>query len=213
MNPPIPPPKVRDLWDYFQIIGPFIVALVAIIVGFKDQILDLVQRRRFEIYPGDAVRFVKSADGSFAGLHLMCNLVNKTTKVGTLHRLEVRVSGPQNIDFNFAWNLVYAYSPGGQEVYKEADPYPVAVLPKDSKLVLGGFRTEPEQECKWLEGEYEFKVLGWVNSKSHLEPNNLESTFHIRMTKDDIYKLSQPNQFERPIFHTVPVIEWERRHA
>lgn len=213
MNPPISPPRVRDFWDWLQIIGPYFVGLVALIVGFKDQILDLVRRQRFEIYPGDAVRLVISSDGSFAGFHLMCNLVNKTTKAGTLHRLEVRVSGSQNIAFNFVWNLVYAYSPGGQEVYKETDPYPVSVPPKDSKLILGGFQIDPKQECKWLEGEYEFKVLGWVNSKNHLEPNNLESVFHIRMTKDDIRQLSPPNPPGRPIYTTVPVVEWERRHA
>jgi len=213
MNPPISPPRVRDFWDWLQIIGPYFIGLVALIVGFKDQILDLVRRQRFEIYPGDAVRLVVSSDGSFAGFHLMCNLVNKTTKAGTLHRLEVRVSGPQNIAFNFVWNLVYAYSPGGQEVYKETDPYPVSVPPKDSKLILGGFQIDPKQEYNWLEGEYEFKVLGWVNSKNHLEPNNLDSMFHIRMTKDDIRQLSPPNPPGRPIYTTVPVVEWERRHA
>lgn len=212
MLPPIQPPKARDFYDWLQIIGPFFIGLVALLVGFKDQILDLIRHQRFEIYPGDAVRLVKSQDGSLPGFHLMCNLINKTTKVGTVHRLEVRVSGPENIALNFVWNLFYAYFPGGQEVYKETDPYPVAVPPKDSRLVLGGFGTEPKQECKWPEGEYEFKVLGWVNSKNHLQPSNLESRFHIKITKDTIDELSQPNPKSGAVFIAVPVIEWERRH-
>jgi hypothetical protein len=212
MQPPIPPPKVRDIYDWLQIIGPFFVGLVALLVGFKDQILDLIRRPRLEMYPGDAVRFINLGDGSFSIFHLMCNLINKTTKVRTVHRLEVRVLGPQNITYNFVWYLFYKYLPGGQSVEKDTDPYPVAVPAKDSKLVFGGFRIEANQNYKWSEGKYEFKVLGWVNRKDHMQPSNLESTFHILVTQDYISQLSQPSLPGVSVFITIPVIEWERRH-
>jgi hypothetical protein len=206
------PTKVRDFWDYLQIIGPFFIGLVALLVGFRDQILDLIRRQKFEIYPGDAVRFVKSADGSFAGFHLMCNLINKTTKVGTVHRLEVRVLGPQNTTCNFVWNLFYKYSPGGQGVEKEIDPYPVAVPQKDSKLIFVAFQAEANQNCKFPQGRYEFKVIGWVNSKDRRQPSNLESIFSIQITEENIHQLSQPNPPTGPVYITIPVIEWERQH-
>lgn len=213
MLPPIAPQKVRDIWDWLQIIGPFFVALVALLVGFKDQILDLIRRPRLEMYPGDAVRFVSLGDGSFQIFHLMCNLINKTTKVRTVHRLEVRVFGPQNITCNFVWYLFYKYLPGGQSVEKDTDPYPVAVPQKDSKLVFGGFRTEANQNCKWPEGKYEFKVIGWVNRRDRMQSSNLESIFHIEITQEHIRQLSQPNLPGVSLFTTVPVIEWERRHG
>jgi hypothetical protein len=212
MLPPMPPPKVRDIWDWLQIIGPFFVALVALLVGFKDQILDLIRRPRLEMYPGDAVRFVNLGDGSFSIFHLMCNLINKTTKVRTVHRLEVRVLGPRNITCNFVWYLFYKYLPGGQSVEKETDPYPVAVPSKDSKLVLGGFQAEANQNCKWPEGKYEFKVIGWVNRKNRMQSSNLESIFHIQIAQEHIRQLSQTNLPGVFVFVTVPIIEWERRH-
>jgi len=197
------------------IIGAFVIALVALIVGFKDQILDLIRHPRVEMYLGDAVRFVNLGDSSFSVFHLMCNLINKTTKVRTLHRLEVRVLGPQNITYNFVWQFFYKYLPEarGQGVGKDTDIYPVAVPAKDSKLVLAEFHAETNQNCKWPEGKYELKVIGWVNCKDRLQPSNLESIFHIQITKNEIHQLSQPNPASGPVFITVPVIEWERRHG
>jgi hypothetical protein len=202
------------LAQFFGNLSPFqiIVSVVALLTAGYTCYKSWIEKAKISMYPGDAVRVVNSADGSFSNFHLMCNLINKTTKVGTVHRLEVRVSGPQNITCNFVWNLFYKYLPGGQTVEKETDPYPVAVPQKDSKLVLVAFQAEANQTRKWPEGRYEFKVIGWVNRKDRLQPSNLESTFHIQITEENIRQLSQPNPTTGPFFITVPVIEWEREH-
>ncbi|MBM4306303.1 MAG: hypothetical protein FJ123_06145 [Deltaproteobacteria bacterium] len=44
MEPPIPPQKNRDFWDWLQITGPFFVGLVALFIGLKDQILNFLRR-------------------------------------------------------------------------------------------------------------------------------------------------------------------------
>ena len=198
-----------DLSD-FQII----VSATALATFFYTVIhtaYTLIQKPKISLYPGDAVRIVVYPDGRASAFHLMCNLVNKTIKVGTVHRLEVRVLGPQNTTCNYIWGLFYKYLPGGQEVQKESDPYPVAVPKKDSKLLFVEFQAEANQSCEWPEGKYEFKVIGWVNCKDRLRPFNLESIFHIRITQENIHQLNTPNPIG-PIYVTVPVIEWERQH-
>ena len=143
----------------------------------------------------------------------MCNLVNKSTKVGTVHRLEVQVLSPQNITYYFTWNLFYIYLPGGQQVQKESDIYPVSVPQKDSKLLYVGFQieTDVQKTFNWSEGIYEFQVIGWVNREHRLKSSNLKSIFHIHITEDIIKQLNQPVSYD-PIYITVPVTEWERQH-
>jgi hypothetical protein len=141
----------------------------------------------------------------------MCNLVNKSTKVGTVHRLEARVTNPQNSTHEFTWNLFYKYLPGGEEVQKETDIYPVAVPQKDSKLLFVGFQGEAEKIKEWQEGKHEVKVIGWVNRQDRLKSSNLKSIFHISITKEIIEKLSKPN-LTRPMYITAPILEWKRQH-
>jgi hypothetical protein len=49
MQPPITPPKFRDLWDWVQIVGPYFVMLAALLIGFKDQILSFLRRPRLDM--------------------------------------------------------------------------------------------------------------------------------------------------------------------
>ena len=102
------------------------------------------ERAKLKIYTGDILRLVFDSQAVTATkFHLMCNLVNKGTKVGTLHRLEVLVKGPSKRSIEYAWNLFYKYGDDGQTVKKEVDPHPIAVAPKDSKLVFIEF-IQPE---------------------------------------------------------------------
>jgi len=62
----------------------------------------------------------------------------------------------------FIWDLllyIYTYLPGGEQVQKESDIYPVAVPQKDSKLLFIGFQAEAEKSNRWSEGRYEIQVL------------------------------------------------------
>ena len=196
----------------FQIIVSALAAFAAFL-SLPTFYKTFIERVKLSLYPGDAVRIVLSPDGDTSAFHLMCNLINKTTKAGTVHRLEVRVSDPQKATRNFVWYLFYKYSPGGQGVEKEIDPYPVAVSPKDSKLIFVGFQADlAEQKCTWPEGEYKFEVIGWVNRKHRRKSSNLKSIFHTQITEEVIRQLGKPNP-NNPIYITVPVIEWERRHG
>ena len=208
------PVTAKWLAQFFGDLSPFqiFVSLVALLTGIYTFYKSFLERAKISMYPGDAVRFIVSTNPPFSNFHLMCNLINKSTKVGTVHRLEVRVLGPQNTTYDYIWNLFYKYLPGGQVVQRESDPYPVAVPQKDSKLLLVGFQAEAKQSYKWSEGKYKFKVVGWVNRKHRLQPSNLESIFHIQITEDIIRKASEATPPTGPVFITVPIIEWERQH-
>jgi hypothetical protein len=203
-----------NLAEFFGDLSPFqiIVSIVAFGTAGYTFYKSWIERVKISIYPGDAVRVMNTPDGSISRLNLMFNLINKTAKVGMVHRLEVRVSGPQKNPCNFVWNLFYKYLSGGQIVEKETDPYPVAVPQKDSRLVFAGFQAEPNQSDKWPEGRYEFKVIGWVNRKDHRQRSNLKSIFHIQVTKDHINQICKPDKPAGSAYITIPIIEWERLH-
>jgi hypothetical protein len=202
-----------NLAQFFGELSPFqiIISAVALITGIYTFYKNFLERSKIHLYPGDAVRIVVSQDCGASKMHLMCNLINNSTKVGTVHRLEVRVTNSQKVTYEFTWNHFYKYLPGGQQVQKESDIYPVAVFQKDSKLLFIEFQAETENAINWKEGQYKVQVIGWVNRKNRLLSSNLKSTFHIALTKFIIDQLSSP-KVTQAIFITVPIIEWERQH-
>jgi hypothetical protein len=203
--------------DFFGYLSPFqiivsVVSVVAFLVSFFTFYKSFLQRVKLSMYPGDAVRFVSSSDSHASDFNLMCNLVNKSPKVGTVHRLEVRVSGPQDFTCDFTWNLFYKYQAGGESVEKESDIYPVAIPKMDSKLLLVGFQAEAKQLFEWPEGRYKFEVIGWVNRKHRRQWSNLKSILHVQITEEYHRQLSQPPPRKGSVYITVPIIEWERQH-
>jgi hypothetical protein len=202
---------------FFGYLSPFqiivsVVSVVAFLVSIFTFYKSFLQRVKLSMYPGDAVRFVISSDSHASDFYLMCNLVNKSPKVGIVHRLEVRVWGPQNFTCDYTWNLFYKYQVGGESVEKESDIYPVAVPKRDSKLLLVGFQAEAKQMFKWPEGRYKFKVIGWVNRKHRRQRSNLKSVFHIQITEEYHRQLNQSPSPKGSVYITVPIVEWERQH-
>ncbi|MGD0663305.1 MAG: hypothetical protein ABSD38_35115 [Syntrophorhabdales bacterium] len=200
------------LAQFFGNLSPFqiIVSAVALLTGAYTFYKSFLERAKISMYPGDAVRIVKPANQNDLYFHLMCNLVNGSTKVGTVHRLEVEVTGPQKTFCAFTWYQFYKYQEGAQSVGKDSDIYPVSVPKMDSKLLLVAFHADSKPGFEWREGEYEFKVLGWVNKEDRQEVSNLKSSvFRIQITPGKLKELSSAAVNS---FVTVPVVEWERQH-
>jgi len=199
-----------DTWtDFIKEYGTLILAITGIaqfwVIAFVNE---YVRKARLSLYTGDAVRLIVSPNGSVSKFHLMCNLVNKSSKTGTLHRLEAIVHGPNNVAYNFAWKLFYRYLGGGLQVDKESDPYPISVAPRDSKLKFVEFEANPiGQAISWPVGNYEFRVIGWVNRANRKETSNLELNFHTTVTQALAQQLGQPNP-QQPIFILIPITEW-----
>jgi len=98
--------------QFFGELSPFqiIVSCVAFLTGIYTLYKSFLEKGRILVYPGDAIRIVVSPDGNVSKFHLMCNLINKGAKVGTVHRLEVKITNPQNSDNSFIWSLFYRYT-------------------------------------------------------------------------------------------------------
>jgi len=199
--------------QFFGQLSPFqiIVSAVALITGAYTFYKSFLERSKIFLYLGDAVRIVLDPDGSASKLNLLCNLINKSTKVGTVHRLEVQVTDQQGVTIRFIWNLFYKYLAGGQEVLKESDIYPISIFQKDSKLLFVGFQAEYDNSITWSEGRYKIQVHGWVNRHDRHQSCNLESVYHIEITKNIVDQLSKPVT-KQPIWFTIPILEWERQH-
>lgn len=183
------------------------VSVIAILTGGYTAYKNFLERTKISLYPADAVRLIVSSDSSVSKFHLICNLVNKSTKTGTLHRLEVKVCDPRNWTYNYVWKLFYKYSPTGIQIEKETDPYPISVAPKDSKVIFVEFKAiEILQSYSWQEGTYEFKVIGWINRKNRKGPHNLKSNFHIYITSEILNKLRK--HYTKDTAVPVPIAEW-----
>lgn len=139
-----------------------------------------------DLYTGDTVYITIGKDsGPRPYLNLMCNLVNSSTKLGTVHRLEAHVTGPSGTRNHFVWKLFFKYAPGGQIVRKEIDPHPIAIPGRDSKFVLIQFEGDEAIRDRWVAGSYEFEMIGWVNRKHRGESVNLRTVFHINISKNE----------------------------
>ena len=193
----------------FTIIGWGIGVVGGIIgaVGGGIALYDRCQRAKVEVYPADNIGFVLSSTGYVSKLHLRCNFVNKTSKLGVVHRLEVEVRNTNNKMYRFPWKLFYEYQSDASEVKKKTDLYPVAVMPKDSQILFIEFEaTNSIQSTEWILGRYEFKVIGWVNQKDRNSKPNLESKFHIKINQDVHRALNQIHS--GPTIFSVPIEEW-----
>lgn len=192
-----------------SIIGGSIGAIGGIIgaVGGLIALYDRFQHAKVEVYPADSIGFVLSSTGYVSKFHLRCNFVNKTSKLGVVHRLEVEVRNPDNQIYKFPWKLFYEYQSGAGEVEKKTDPYPVAVMPKDSQILFIEFEaTNSIQSTEWKLGRYEFKVIGWVNQKDRNSQRNLESEFHIELNQDIHNELNQT--YSGPTVYSISIDEW-----
>jgi hypothetical protein len=203
----------------FGKLSPFeiFVSIVALATGAYTIYKNFCERAKLKIYTGDAIRLVFSNKSVAATrFHLMCNFVNKSTKVGIIHRLEAKVKGPQKNSLNFVWNLFYKYEHGGLSVAKDVDPHPIAVAQKDSKLVFIEFELEaPNQQCPWQEGRYNFEIVGWVNKKHKNQRTNLKTEFHVNISEDVAKQLKSwvisGGSKESPVYFSLPIEEWSNQ--
>lgn len=187
-----------------------IVGLIGGIIGIFSGVFVLgekIQRAKVELYTADSIGFVLSSHGYVSKLHLRCNFVNKTSKLGAVHRLEIEVRSPDNKIFRFPWKLFYEYQSGADSVQKQTDPYPVAVMPRNSQTLFIEFESlNSIQSSELRPGHYELKVIGWVNKKNRSSDFNLESSFQIEIS-DDVYGILNQT-YPGPKVYFVPVKEW-----
>jgi len=143
-----------------------------------------LERIKIFVYPSDFVGLViQQGTELVPKFNLMCNFVNKSAKLGAIHRIEANVVTPENTTLHFVWKLFYQYLPGGEVMTKQTDPYPITVSSKGS-ILLGIQFEGPElnQKYSWSEGRYKFELVGWVNRKHRGQRINLKTKFHIKIS-------------------------------
>ncbi|KAA3654446.1 MAG: hypothetical protein DWQ04_34385 [Chloroflexi bacterium] len=198
----------QTIADFFGDLSPFqIITAILSFIGGIYALVEVLRRVKVKFYPADSIGFVLSKGEYVSKFHLRCNLVNKTSKLGVVHRLEVEVRSPENKIYKFPWKLFYEYKPGAGAVQKETDPYPIAVMPKNNQTLFIEFEAANSvQSSEWILGRYKFKVIGWVNQKDRNSKPNLESEFHINIDQVIHNKFSQAHS--GPTVYSVPVEEW-----
>jgi hypothetical protein len=197
----------------FGELSPFqiLVSVVALWTGIYTFYKNFIERAKVWAYTGDAISFVKTEVSNIIHLHLRLSLVNKGTKTGVVHRLEVLVTNPYKLQCYFVWGLFYEYKESGSVLTKASDTYPVAVAQKDTKPLFVQFELKPLPEYWsnfWQEGTYEFKILGWVNGKPRQSSPNLKSIpFHILLSPEFSRNLIGVPSVP-PIEIHFPIAEW-----
>jgi len=107
----------------FQII----VSVVALITGAYTFYKSFIERAKLVLYPGDQVGLVISQRQASYKFHLRCNLVNSSTKMATVHRLEGRIRSPNGAESTYTWHQFFQYVQGGHAAQKSTDTYPLSV--------------------------------------------------------------------------------------
>jgi hypothetical protein len=214
----------------FQILVAIVTALLTIatiLLSGYTIYKNFIERAKVAVFPGDAVRIIFFVPQNPQQMNLMLNLVNKGTKPGIVHRMELIITDPTGQLFHLSWNLFYEYLPGGEHVRKSSDVYPVAVPPKNNYLLLAGFQSESSGPIPWRLGQYKLQVLGWVNKRHRAERSNINEEFHININNDQLGVIQALQQqriiqlhngqlllfpLDQPRYTTISVLEWERPH-
>ena len=197
--------------EFFGNLSPFeiIVSAVALATGAYTFYKSFIERAKLALYSGDQVGLVVSPSQPCHKFHLRCNLVNRSTKMATVHRLEGRIRDPRGIEVTYIWHQFFEYVPGGQAVQKSTDSHPISVPPKNSQPQFIEFKTKTgNPNLQWPEGRYAFRLEGWVNRKSRKRRANLCSRFHIRV--DVLSMVLGGTKAEQNTVVSVPISEWTR---
>jgi hypothetical protein len=160
------------------------------------------------VFLADSIGMVVPPRDVATKFHIGCNFINPSSKVSALHRLEGTVVDPRNQTRQFQWNLFFEYAPGGAQVRKTTDPFPIAVVPRSSVLQFIEFKiAEGEKIDSWPEGRYEFNILGWVNWRDRKSSPNITATFHIEIDQMLSMCLQGTEQSDNIVMR-VPIVEW-----
>lgn len=197
-------------FKFFGDLSPFqiIVSFVALITGAYTFYKSFIERAKLALYPGDQIGLVVSQRQACHKFHLRCNLVNSSTKMATVHRLEGRIRSPHGAESTYTWHQFFQYVQGGHAVQKSTDPYPLSVPPKNSQPQFIEFNVEVNgPNFRWTQGKYEFCIVGWVNRKSRRARSNLCSHFHIQID-DKLSMLLGGTEADQDSVITIPISEW-----
>ncbi len=195
---------------FFGTLSPFeiIVALVAFITGGYTFYKSFLEGPKLSIYPADSLGLVALPDRKASSFNLLCNIVNKGSKVGTLHHLETEMISPNGNRYTFVWSQFFRYREGGNSLDKVSDIYPIAINHHDSKLLFVQFELFPQGNTfKWEEGSYQFTIIGWVNRKNRKQGSNINTFFNLIVDKTLAQELLKTGG-ELYLVRNVPLQEW-----
>ena len=201
--------------EFFGNLSPFeiIVSIVALATGAYTFYKSFVERAKLKLYPGDQVGLVASSGEPCHKFHLRCNLVNGSTKMATVHRMESRIRDPHGKETTYIWHQFFEYVFGGHAVQKSTDSHPISVPPKNSQLEFIEFKAEASNpKFPWPEGTYRFHIEGWVNRKNRKRQPNLYSCFHVRVDEMLSMILGGTNADQNRVF-SIPIREWTRANG
>jgi len=168
----------------------------------------VLAKAKLKIFLTDSIGIVIPSRNVAEKFHVGCNFINPSAKVGALHHLEVTVLDPEKRKRRFEWNLFFEYTPGGAQVRKTTDPFPIAVVPRSSVIQFIEFKiADGEKVDYWPQGRYEFNILGWVNRRNRKSSPSITVTFHIEI--DHMLSMSlQGTQQNDNVVLRIPTLEW-----
>jgi hypothetical protein len=157
------------------------VSVVALLTGAYTFYKNFIESAKVSIVPGDRMAIVRGPGGA-RRIHLRCALINDATKIGTLQRLEARITSPNGTVQKYLWNLLFEFVPGTANVQPAGTPLPIPIPGKNSQPLLAQLEfTEPNTPANWTAGRHRVEVFGWVNRRSRLRRANARSIFHINI--------------------------------
>lgn len=185
-----------------------ILALIGGLFAIYNVLRSWLWPARIDLKLADTVELVLKSNGDISAFHLACSFENSGAKIGTIQRIDAAVNNPQGEKCYFRWAFFIDYLPGGTQRGKGKDRHAIAVRPKDNEFVSIQF-DKMQDRCEgftWVEGQYEFEILIWVNAKSPLEDPQTRRRFRAEVTKKLALQVGQPRQ--EPVFWAIDIVEW-----
>lgn len=146
-------------------------------------IRDYLLPAKIKLFFGDSFQIVR-ADRNKIQINL--NLTNSRNKLSVVNRLEAILSSPNGNKYRYVWNIFYKLD--GNSAVPERFPTSIAVLAKSS--VFQGIEFISDECFTWVEGAYEFNIIGWADRGTGQKNNLCPVKIVFSLNKDDIDCLS-----------------------
>ena len=163
---------------------------------------DFIEGPKIKLHSGDSIDIVKLTDCTTRNIHVACAFANTSRQAGIVNKVAILLKKKDTKqDYLFNWNLFYGYQ-GGHNAVPISKVCPILVPANSS--ILQAIEFKSENKVDWQEGEYNLKVVAWVN-KTLSEKADMNNQFSIVLGQQYIKDLIKSETLPNASLRTVMV--------
>lgn len=192
--------------------SPVVAWLVFLYVLIKDFKKRFLERVNVDIFSGDTLYIIRSANKQVRKIQLGCNFVNNSGKLAVIHKVIVRATSEDLKEQGiFSWNIFYKYAEARRGTEYQAEVFPIVLRGHESVFRGIEFYLTHNKDFRWKEGKFNFVIGAWVNQKDISSEPRSQNRFSATVKEADVFRLYSPVGGGRLASFAVAIDGWDLR--